>query len=126
MREYALIDNSRPDDLTYPTATPSDTAYNPKPIGAKDENCIAQIGDYIVDRDGDIMIATTSNAGPHGSEFLRRLNEVCVRAKFIGNRDDSLVCANQMRLCTAAEIERAKRYQPTGFKVTSRGQLALL
>ncbi len=99
-----MFDNRRPMDPRYLMAPPPRTAYNPN-----GRNCIAQVGDYIVNRDGEIMIATTSNAGC-ATEFDKMVNEPCIRAKYIGNTDDCMECANQMRLATPAEIKRARAY----------------
>lgn len=116
-----MFDNKRPDDPSYPTAAPPETAFNPDGT-----NLIVHIGDYVINRDGDIVIATTSNAGPYANEFLRSINEGCFRAKYIGNRDDYLELANQSRLATSEEIERAKQYRQSGFKATEKGQAILL
>jgi hypothetical protein len=119
------IDNVRPADPDYPTAEPPKTAFN-----SDGTNLIVHIGDYVVNRDGDIVIATTSNelwyGKPYPNEFLRDLNEKCFRAKYIGNRDDYLELANQSRLATSEEAERAKQYKQYGFKTTEKGQGVLL
>lgn len=67
-----------------------------------------------------------ANAGPWPNDFLASLNGGYFRAKYIGNRDDYLELANQSRLATSEEIERAKSYKQSGFKTTEKGQLVLL
>lgn len=114
------IDNRRPDDSRYPTAEAPVTAFAPDGT-----NLIVQIGDYVVNRDGDIVITTTSNAGEYPNEFLRDLNQGCFRAKYIGCRDDYLELANQSRLATAEEISRAQGYTRSDRHVSSTGQVAL-
>lgn len=115
------IDNARPDDPSYPTSEPPETAFN-----SDGTEAIVQIGDYVVNRDGDIVIATTSNAGDYPNDFIASLNRGCFRAKYIGNRDDYLELANQSRLATSEEIERARQYRQSGFKITEKGQSVLL
>src|SRR4051794_18785348 len=116
-------DNNRPDDPNYPNFEPAMTAYDPLPKEDANANCIADVGDCVVDRDGDVLIATTSNRGPYGSEFFRTLNEYCIRGKYIGNDDDLLVFMNQARLCTPEEAEIARNYvQPGRVRLTASGQ----
>lgn len=107
--------NSRPQSKIYPTATPADFG----------ESVIVKVGDYVVNHNGDIMIATTSNAGPHYNEFLRQLNEPFFRAQYIGNSGDSLEHATRCRLATREEIARAKMYQPSDLQMVG-SQLVLL
>jgi hypothetical protein len=115
-------DNARPDDPLYPTAEPPSTANAP------DGSIVTvRVGDYVVNRGGDIVIATTSNAGPYANEFVRDLNEGYFRAKYIGNHGDYLEFASQARLATIAEIEQAAQYQPkAAYALTTNGQAALL
>jgi hypothetical protein len=101
------IDNGRPDDPDYPKAEPPATAFNPDGT-----EVIVHVGNYVVNRDGDIVIATTSNAGEWPNDFIASLNRGYFRAKYIGNRDDYLEFANQCRLATPEEIERAKISPP--------------
>lgn len=115
------IDNARPDDPDYPTAESPATAFQPDGT-----DIIVQIGDYVVNRDGDIVIATTSNAGPWPNDFLAGLNQGGFRAKYIGNRDDYLELANQSRHATPEEAERAKHYTQHATKTTEKGQVILL
>jgi hypothetical protein len=104
------FDNKRPADPNYPKATPPATAYNPITLpDLKYKNCIVAVGDYIVNREGEIMITTTSNAG-YTTDFDKMVNEPAIRARYIGNTGDLMECANQMRKATPAEIRRAKRY----------------
>jgi hypothetical protein len=112
------IQNSRPKDSNYPTATAaeySDGVY-----------LRVSVGDYIVDRDGDIIVATTSNRGEWPNEFLKSLNEPYFRAKFVGNPDDFLAYANQCRAATPEEAARAQQYASGQPQATSTGQLLLL
>lgn len=111
----ADIDNSRPKDIAYPTAEPAEMG----------ELVIVQVGDYVVNRDGDILITTTSNAGEYPNEFLRDLNQGNFRAHFLGCRDDYLEFANQCRKATAEEISRAQSYKRGDALVSTSGQVAL-
>lgn len=118
MTKTYYIDNSRPDDPDYP---------NFKPAPFRKSNLLVNEGQYIVDRDGDIRIATTSNNVEYPNDFLRGINEGFFRAKYIGNKDDSLDYANQCRLATLKEIAAAQEYDPGGVvKITSEGQALLL
>jgi hypothetical protein len=106
-----MYNNQRPADPNYPTATPSATAY--QPISLKNglyKNCIVEAGEYIVNRDGDIMIATTSNKGCR-NHYDKMVNESAIRARYLGNTDDAMECANQMRRATPAEVKRALSYR---------------
>lgn len=121
------FDNDRPDDPDYPNFEPPVTAYNPLSADDADANCLADVGDYVVDRDGDVLIAKTSNRGPWNSEFFRSINEYCIRGRYIGNDDDLLVFMNQARLCTPEEVAVAKHYkQPGRLKIAASGQVILL
>ncbi|HVB22283.1 MAG TPA: hypothetical protein VNG51_10085 [Ktedonobacteraceae bacterium] len=114
-----MFDNKRPDDPDYPTT-------EPREFRANNDNLLVHVGDYIVNGDGDMLIATTANDKDYPNDFLRSINEGFFRAKYIGNRDDYLEYANQCRLATPEEIERAKHYVQSGFKTTEKGQLVLL
>jgi hypothetical protein len=114
-----LIDNKRPDDPGYPTA-------GPREFSPDNDNLLVHEGDYIVNSDGDILIATTTNDEAYPSDFLRSLNEGFFRAKYVGNRDDYLEYAHQCRLATPEEITQAKQYKQRGFKTTEEGQSMLL
>jgi hypothetical protein len=116
-----LFDNKRPCDPDYPSAAPPETAF--KPDGT---DILVQVGNYVVNRDGDIVIATTSNAGEWPNDFIASLNRGFFRAKYIGKRDDYLELANQCRLATSEEAGRAKHYKQSGFKITEKGQSILL
>lgn len=110
------IDNRRPDDARYPTAEPCEMS---------EELALVQVGQYVVNREGDIVIATTSNDQPSVNDFVDSLNRPYFRAKFIGCRDDYLEFANQCRLATAEEARRAREYSRGDVPVNSAGQTAL-
>lgn len=121
-----FFDNRRPNDPNYPTAKPPQSAFNPKTVNGKQVFCIVEKGEYIVNRDGDIMIATTGNDKYIGKDFLDLINVGCIRAKYIGNEDDALEYTNQMRKAQAGEIAKAKKYKQVGYKVRDNGQGVLL
>ena len=115
-------------DSNYPTFEPPETAFNPKyDAKGKSINLIVDVDDYVIDREGRICIATTSNRGPYPNEFLRDINEGSFRARFIGESDDGLECANQCRLATAAEIKIAREFEKSIVHVSNwKGQMQLL
>ena len=113
------IDNARPDDPNYPTA-------EPREFSRDNDNLLVHEGDFIVNSDGDILTATTTNDKDYPNDFLRSLNEGGFRAKYIGNRDDYLEYANQCRHATPEEAAQAKLYKRRGFKTTEKGQVMLL
>lgn len=120
-RQQITFDNARPDDPDYPTTKSPRTAFN-----QDGKEVTVQIGDYVVNRDGDIVIATTSNAGYLSNSYSDKLNHGYFRARYIGNRDDYLEFANQSRRATKREVDRAKRYKQSCFKTTDKGQGVLL
>lgn len=91
-----------------------------------DKHTLVDVGDFLVNTEGELIIATTSNKAENDTlfikdkpdewpnEFLRDLNEGSFRACFIGGDEDTdwLQPANQVRHATAREIERAKKYKP--------------
>jgi hypothetical protein len=114
-----VIDNKRPDDDTYPTSEPAEMING---VIYVDE------GQYIVDRDGDIRIATTSNKKWEPDTPLASWNRGFIRAKYIGNEDDSLEYTNQCRIATEEEIANAKSWTKSEFsyRIDNRGQLLLV
>lgn len=119
MKSQIVIDNSKPSDETYPSF---------KAAVLNDKLLFVDEGQYLVDYDGDVIIATTSNKRwADSGEFLRNINEPFIRAKYIGCRDDFLQCTNQIRVATQSEVKTAKKYEPVmGAKITSTGQVVLL
>jgi hypothetical protein len=102
---------------TFDNAVPADSDCYPMFRPAQfmgDMNLIVEVGEYLVDRDGRIFIATTSNAGPYQNDYIRDINEPFLRGRYLGNTGDSVRYANQIRRATASEIEEAKRYVPSG------------
>lgn len=119
-RTELVIDNRRPDDDTYPNFEPSTMS---------DKLLQVDVGDYVVDRDGDIRIATTSNKQYFPVEsFPDSLNAPYFRAKYIDNQDDSLEYANQCRMATKDEIAKAKSWTKSEFsyRIDTKGQLLLI
>lgn len=111
------LDNARPDCSNYPTGEESAFHYG--------EHLLVDVGEYVVNRDGDIVIATTCNKGNFDNEFIKSLNEPYFRAKYVGNSGDYLEYANQCRKASAGEIQRAMQFKPSAIKVTLGGQLQL-
>ena len=124
MKTDYFCDNARPHDETYPTFQEPDTAYRP------DGSIIyVNTGDYVINREGDIVIATTDNARwKDDTKPLADWNRGFFRAKYIGNRDDYLEFANQCRLATQDEIAIAKNWTKgeNSYKIDSKGQLLLV
>lgn len=120
MKSLIFFDNRRPDREDYPN-------FEPREIS--DDLLQVEIGQYIVNRDGDIMIATTSNKKYFESnEFYNTINAPYFRAKYLGNKDDSLEYANQCRLATKEEIDSANAltFEELSFKIDNTGQLLLV
>lgn len=114
-------DNRRPEDDSYPTAEPADF------LGEK--IVYVEVGTHIVNRDGDIMIVTSSNWKWHDdTSALASWNRGFIRAKYIGNQDDSLECANQIRIAVGKEVAEAKSWtkSETSYKIDYKGQLLLV
>lgn len=123
MKLDTFIDNKRPDDETYPNFEPGPTAYNP------DGSVIyVKEGGYVIDRDGDFLIATTGNDEWKDKEgAMSDINRGFFRAKYIGNKDDHLEFANQCRLASYEEIKVALKWEPaSGIKVHNNGQLSFI
>ena len=122
MRKAELvIDNRRPEDESYPTAEPADY------LGEK--VVYVEVGTHIVNRNGDIMIVTSSNWKWYDdTSALASWNRGFIRAKYIGNEDDSLEYANQIRIAVGKEIASAKSWtkSSTSYKIDTRGQLLLV
>lgn len=114
-----FYDNRRPDDDSYPTANPADMI---------DGVIYVDTDTYIVNRNGDIMITTTSNKKWEEDTPLASWNRGFIRAKYIGNEDDSLEYTNQMRLATEKEIAYAKTWTKSNssYKIDYKGQLLLV
>lgn len=112
-----MLDNSRPDSSNYPTSEPREWSA--------DDNVLVSVGDYVVNGDGDIVVATTSNKETYPNEFLRSLNEPYFRAKYLGQPGDYLEFANRSRLATPEEVRTAESWTP-GAQATNTGQLLLL
>jgi len=116
-----MFDNKRPTDTNYPTFEPAEF------LG--DNVIYVNEGDYIVDMNGDIEIVTAGNMKWKDSTSpLVDMNYSWIRAKYLGNNDDALECANQIRLATPQEILLSSNYgnaRPYAG-VTSNGQLTLI
>lgn len=116
-----FYDNRRPEDESYPTAEPADY------LGEK--VVYVEVGTYIVNRDGDLMIVTSSNWKWHDdTSALASWNRGFIRAKYISNQDDSLEHANQIRIAVGKEIANAKSWtkSDTSYKIDYKGQLLLV
>lgn len=119
MKYPTFFDNKRPEDDSYPTAEPAEMISGV---------IYLEEGTYFVNRDGDIRIATTSNKKWEEDTPLASWNRGFIRAKYIGNEDDSLEFTNQIRLATENEIANAKSWtkSDSSYKIDSRGQLLLV
>lgn len=115
-----LFDNNKP--LDYPELKPADF------LGEQD--ILVKEGDFIVNRDGSLMEVTHGNYKYSISDKIydREINIHYIRAKYLGNRDDSLECANQIRLAKDYEIEEVKSWLNSGlkFKIAQNGQLSFI
>lgn len=95
------IQNSRPEN--YPTF--------PEAEWDGDACLIVDVGDFVVDRDGDLLEVTSANSRWINSpEFVKSINIGCFRAKYVGNRDDLMCFANQTRKATKAEIAKVQKW----------------
>ena len=114
-----FFDNRRPEDDSYPNFEPADLIAG---------IIYVDVDTYIVNRDGDVMIVTSSNRKWEEDTPLASWNRGFIRAKYIGNEDDSLECTNQIRLATKEEIANAKSWtkSDSSYKIDSRGQLLLV
>lgn len=119
-RNELVIDNRRPEDDSYPNFEPAEMSANLLQV---------DVNQYVVDRNGDIRIVTTSNKKYFPIEsFVDSSNAGYFRAKYIGNEDDSLEYANQCRLATEDEIAKAKSWTKSEFsyRINTEGQLLLI
>lgn len=116
MKDY-IIDNSRPTSPDYPKFTPAKF---------RNTNLIVQKDQHIVNSDGEIMIVTSPNKKTYPNSFLKSINQGYIRARYLGNKDDSLEFANQIRLATEKEVKLSKKYKREGFMTTTSGQGVLL
>jgi hypothetical protein len=118
MKYQLVFDNRKPDDETYPQFKEAEFRG--------DFNLFVNDGDYIVNRDGNVMIVTSGNMKykENGLDF----NKPFLRARYIDNVDDSLEYANQIRFATKEEIATSKDWKKTGtpFRVDTSGQLLLV
>ena len=81
------------------------------PAEFSDNNLIVKQGDYIVNRDGQVMQVTSGNdKWENSTSVLRDMNIGSLRAKEIGAGQDYLEHANQIRKATPEEIQQAKDF----------------
>lgn len=114
-----IFDNNRPSSADYPRFKPA--AFRKKKLQIVTE------GDYIIGRDGYFMIVTHGNdKWFFEDDFVSSINKPFLRAKYLGNEDDSIEYANQIRLATQEEIDKALLYKRSDFKTTNNGQLLLI
>ena len=101
------------------------------PAEFSNDNLYVRKGEYVVDRDGDILQVTKGNAKWLGDKvynpWMRDLNKGYLRAKYISNSGDFLYYANQIRYATEEEIAEIKAWKKTTkhYSVESSGQLTL-
>ena len=115
-----FFDNRRPEDDSYPTSEPADMI---------DGVIYVETDTYIVNRDGDIMIVTSGNwKWLDDKSPLADWNRGFIRAKYIGNQDDSLEYTNQCRIASEKEVSYAKNWtkSETSYKIDYKGQLLLV
>ena len=120
MKDYIPPDNSVPVDPNYPTFAEAEFEYE-KVLYVND-------GDYIVDRDGRVEIVTSGNMEYKVNKAVyAEWNRGFLRARYLGNKDDAMEYANQIRKATAGEIKIAKAYEAGDrVKVLGNGQAVLL
>ena len=115
-----MFDNTKP--MGYPEFKPAEV------LG--DEVVIIKEGDFIVDEHGSLLEVTHGNYeySISDSSFDREINKQYYRAKYLGNRDDSLGCANQIRFASREEIEEVENWLNRGvvYKVCQNGQLSFI
>ncbi len=95
-----------------------------------DKDVLVERGDYIVDKDGDLLEVTCGNRKyfESGKCYDREINIHYFRAKYLGNKDDFLGHANQIRFAEKEEIEKVKQWLVNGiyYKVMQNGQLSFV
>lgn len=123
MSKLIYIDNSKPQDENYPNFPAPKNAYNPT-----DEVIYVNPGEYIINRDGDIMITTTGNTQWKDNTPLADINRHCFRAKYLTKNDDLLICANQSRMALESEIRACRAYkpEPVQYRQEMSGQMVMV
>lgn len=115
-----MFDNTKPID--YPKFEPA------KFLGER--FMVVKEGDFVVDGDGYLLQVTHGNYQYVNSEHVydREINVHYLRAKYLGNRDDGLCHANQIRPASDDEIKEVREWLDGGikYKVTSNGQLCFI
>jgi hypothetical protein len=96
-------DNAKPTDRNYPTFEPAEFS--------EDAPGRFNTDDYVIDTDGRIRQITSGNEQWFGGSVMDDWNRGYLRAKYIGNKDDSMTYANHIRLATKEEIAKAKDYK---------------
>lgn len=114
-------DNMRPRDDTYPTSA--------TPASISDKVLFVKEGALIVNRNGDIVQVTSGNIKWDDSNSpLADINKGYIRAKYLGNQDDSLEYANQIRLVNEDEEKLAKSWTSPikKYRIENSGQMLLI
>lgn len=97
---------SLPETSPVPVSRPSlpENGQVLPPAEMRDTPLIVKTGDYIVNRDGQIEKVTSGNSTSVGDSR----NEGYIRSQTVGDTQDKLQYANQIRLATPEEIKQAK------------------
>ena len=115
-----MIDNALPID--YPEFIPAE-------FGG-DKILVVDDGDYVIDEYGHLLEITIGNKRYAESDkyYDQEVNVHYYRAKYLGNKDDCLGYANQIRKATKEEVEKVKEWLSGGikYKVMSNGQLSFI
>lgn len=114
------IDNRKPEDPNYPNFGEFDFI--------QDKIIYAEVGEYLVNTDGDIVVVTSSNKEwENDDSAVASWNKGFFRARYLGCRDDFLGIAGWYRIATKREVAIAEKYSPAvGAKITTAGQVQLL
>lgn len=96
--------------------------------GGLHKNLLVDEGTYIVDRYGKVCITTTSNKWENQRDFVQEMNQGCVRARYLTNKGDFLTYSNQIRLATAEEVEKTRKWAKSvemPYEMDKNGQFRL-
>lgn len=98
-----FIDNRLPSDPAYPKHRPANRRSQP---------LVVALHDLVVDDDGHLLEVTSPNdKWVDQSNFIKSMNLPWIRARYLGNADDMIVCALDIRRATAKEAKAKDEYK---------------
>jgi len=96
--------------------------------GGFHKNLLVDEGTYIVDRYGRVCVTTTSNKWEKLQGSVQEWNQGFVRARYFSNKGDFLTYSNQIRLATAEEVEKTRKWAKSvemPYEMDKNGQFRL-